>query len=293
MNDDVIRVIRTGLGASLQDLGRPGYARFGIPPGGVMDDHAAGWSNRLLGNPPETPVLELLMQGAHLEVLNTTWLALTGGDSHCNLPLWRVLRAHKGEQIVFPHSRKGLWSYLAIDGGFSAPKYFGSASVYPRGRIGTPLTNGAILSRTTPPSLTILPDGVAGRVAAVEEQRDYANPPPIRLWRGPQWELFQPPDRARFLDQLWTVSPQSDRVGYRLAGERLSPTHPQIPSEPVLVGSIQVPPVGQPIVIMRDGPTVGGYPKIGLVDPSDISWLAQCRPGTSVRFTLVGDDETD
>jgi len=286
MSVDVIRVVRAGLGASIQDFGRPGFGSYGVPPGGAMDEHAAGWANRLLENPPDAPVIELLLQGAHLEVLSTTWLAITGGDAHCNLPLWRMLRTHAGEHIVFPNSRKGLWTYVAVEGGFQAPRYFGSASVYSRGRIGKPLANGDELQRTAGTRLA-LPDHVAGRLIASDERHDYATPPPLRVWPGPQWDLFNHSDRSVFFQQAWTVNPRSDRVGYRLEGTRLNPLEQQILSEPVLVGSIQVPPVGQPIVTMRDGPTVGGYPKIGIVDPADLAWLAQCRPGTAVRFKLA------
>ncbi|HSH15261.1 MAG TPA: hypothetical protein VLD18_04445, partial [Verrucomicrobiae bacterium] len=127
MSVEVLKVVRTGLGASIQDLGRPGFARFGVPPGGVMDDHAAGWANQLLENPPDAPVLELLLQGAQLEVLRTSWLVITGADTGCNRPLWRMVRAQAGEQIVFPASRKGLWTYVAVEGGFAAARYFGSA----------------------------------------------------------------------------------------------------------------------------------------------------------------------
>jgi biotin-dependent carboxylase-like uncharacterized protein len=197
-----------------------------------------------------------------------------------------VLRAHAGENIVFPNSRKGLWTYVAVEGGFKVPRYFGSASVYPRGQIGRVLAAGDVLQRTAGTRLA-LPTGVAGRLAATDERHDYAQPPILRVWPGPQWESFSQADRGTFFQQAWTVSPQSDRVGYRLEGARLSASAKQILSEPVLVGSVQVPPVGQPIVTMRDGPTVGGYPKIGLVDPEDLSWLAQCRPGTEVRFKLV------
>lgn len=286
MTVDVIKVVRAGLGASLQDRGRPGLAGFGVPPSGFMDDHAATWANRLLENPPDAPVLELLMQGAHLEILRTTWLVITGGDAHCNLPLWRILRVHAGEHVVFPNSRRGLWTYVAVDGGFDGPRYFGSASVYPRGHIGATLNTGDVLCRASRTRLA-LPHQVAGRMIATDERHDYLFPPPLRVWPGPQWEMFTHADRSVFFQQAWTVSSQSDRVGYRLEGTRLAPTNRQILSEPVLVGSIQVPPVGQPIVTMRDGPTVGGYPKIGMVDPEDLSWLAQCRPGTAVRFKLV------
>lgn len=286
MAHEVFRVIRRGMGLSLQDGGRPGFGQFGVPPSGAMDDHAAGWANRLLDNPPDAPVLEVLMQGTHLEVMRTCWIAVTGADARCNFPRWRIARAHSGEGLVFPLSQRGLWSYVAVEGGFDAPKLLGSVSAYPRGGIGSPLADGDLLKITKDAQLA-LPRRVAGRLLAADEQRDYQHPPGIRVWRGPQWDLFSTADRSSFFQQTWSVSSQSDRVGYRLEGGHLQPDVPQIISEPVLVGSIQVPPGGQPIVTMRDGPTVGGYPKLGLVDPADLSWLAQCRPGVKFQFRLV------
>jgi biotin-dependent carboxylase-like uncharacterized protein len=283
MGTDAIKVVRCGMGASIQDNGRAGFARFGVPPGGAMDQHASGWANRLLGNPPDAPVIEILMLGAHFEVLRTCWVVVAGADARCNLPRWRIIRAHQGENIVFSLSQSGLWSYLAVEGGFAVPKLLGSASAYPRGRIGRALAPGDLLKTGSDGSLA-LPEHVAGRLVAADEQRDYNHPPPIRVWRGPQWDRFNPKDRQALFQQTWSVSAKSDRVGYRLDGGLFSAGGEQIISEPVLVGSIQVPQNGQPIVTMRDGPTVGGYPKIGLVHADDLSWLAQCRPGVTFQF---------
>ena len=286
MGGQVLKVIRCGVGASIQDTGRSGYARFGVPASGAMDQHAPAWANTILDNPPNAPVVEVLMQGAHFEVLETCWVVIAGADARCNFPRWRIVRAHQGESIVFPLSQCGLWSYIAVEGGFEAPKILGSASVYPRGRLGQALQSGDILASGNDGHL-MLPEHVAGRIIAVEEQRDYNHPPVIKVWPGPQWDQFGSRDQHMFFEQAWSVSAQSDRVGYRLQGGHLGSRHPQIISEPVLPGSIQVPPSGQPIVTMRDGPTVGGYPKIGLVDAEDLSWLAQCRPGVTVRFELT------
>lgn len=284
MTADALVVVRPGLGAAIQDNGRPGLARFGVPPGGAMDAHALACANRLLGNPPGAAVIELLLQGARFEARRDIAVAITGADAGSNVRRWRRCIVHAGERIEFPASRQGLWTYVAVEGGFDAPRCFGSASVYPRGRIGRTLAAGDLLQRivTDRPRL---PPGESSDV----EPRDYARPPAIRFWRGPQWDLFEPGDRDALVRQAWAVSSESDRVGYRLDGGRLTARLASIPSEPVLVGSIQVPPSGQPIVTMRDGPTVGGYPKIGLVDPDDLSWLAQCRPGTTVRFEPIGE----
>src|SRR5207247_8083709 len=108
MGPKVFEILEPGLGATLQDRGRPGWRRFGVPPSGAMDDHAAAWANRLLDNPPDAPVLELLLQGAKLCVLADTWLAITGADADCNLPTWRAVRAAPGQLIQFSHTNSGV-----------------------------------------------------------------------------------------------------------------------------------------------------------------------------------------
>jgi biotin-dependent carboxylase-like uncharacterized protein len=249
-----------------------------------MDDHAANWANRLLENPPTTPVLEVLLQGAALTALENVWVAVAGADCGCNVNRWRAVRLREGDTLRFSHNRVGLWAYLAVEGGFDAESSFGSRSTYARGQLGRALAPGDVLSRNAQYSFT-LPTGVAGRAMPWSEDRNYAAPPQLRVWPGPQWDLFDPDERDRFFGNEWTITSQSDRVGYRLSGPALQ-SHGQILSEPVRVGSIQVPENGQPIVTMRDGPTTGGYSKLGLLDLADISWLAQCRPGQKVRFRL-------
>jgi biotin-dependent carboxylase-like uncharacterized protein len=286
MTEDVFEIIEPGLGATLQDRGRSGWRRFGVPPGGVMDDHAALWANRLLDNPPGAPVIELLLQGARLRARRDVWIALTGADAAATVPTWRAVPVSAGRLIELPHNRSGVWSYLAVEGGFAGETRLGSVSAYPRGQLGEAFGRGAVASRALTTYFE-LPRGVAGRAVDWNERRDYDAPPRLRVWPGPQWDWFSDADRERLFTQDWTMSSQSDRVGYRLAGEPLQPPEAQMISEPVLVGSIQIPPGGLPIVTMRDGPTVGGYPKVAVLDPAAVPWLAQCRPGTKVRFELV------
>ena len=279
-------MLAPGLGASIQDQGRLGWRRFGVPASGPMDDHSAAWANRLLDNPLRAPVLELLWQGGRLEVLEDLWLAVTGADVQATVPTWRTVHVKAGQVLDFPLVRTGLWIYLAVEGGFHAPRLLGSASAYPRGRLGSAIHVGDILCKTDSAPFGLLP-GVAGRTVPWNERRDHASPPALRLWPAPQWNWFSEAERAMFFRQEWTITSQSDRVGYRLAGVALKPDTAQVVSEPVRVGSVQVPENGQPIVTMRDGPTVGGYPKLGLLDSDDLSWLAQCRPGQTVRFEPV------
>lgn len=283
MNSEVFEVLDPGLGATLQDGGRPGWRRFGVPRGGSMDDHGAAWANRLLDNAPDAPVVEWLLQGGKLRALRDAWIAVTGAAAAASVPPWRAVRFHRDDLLEFSPAHAGVWIYLAVEGGFSGPHKLGSAAVYARGGLGRPFTRGDVLRRAGGGPFA-LPGGVAGRIVDWHEQRRYESPPALRVWRGPQWREFRDDDRRRFFDQEWTVSNQSDRSGYRLTGQPLRVAEEQLVSEPVLEGSIQFATNGQPIVTMRDGPTVGGYPKLGLVDGADLSWLAQCRPGTRVRF---------
>jgi 5-oxoprolinase (ATP-hydrolysing) subunit C len=277
---EVLEILKTGLGASMQDFGRIGWKRFGVPPSGVMDPHAAAWANRLVGSSDGAPVLELLMQGAEFRVLATRRFAVTGAEAGACIPTWHARALNPGEKLAFPRNQKGLWTYLAVQGGFDAEPVMGSASAYPRGGIGEVLSAGVRLTAAGEPNTTHVGEGWA----VWSEQRDYDAPPLLKVWHGPQWDWFDEAEQRCFIDAEWTVSSRSDRVGYRFEGARLNAPVGEMRSEPLVVGSVQVPPNGQPIVTMRDGPTVGGYPKIGIVDPDSLSWLAQCRPGVKFRW---------
>lgn len=278
---DVLEVLSPGTGLALQDMGRPGWKRHGLPPGGAMDADSAAQANLLVGNPAGAPVLELTYTGARLRVLQRCELALAGADVACSHPLWRSLFAEAGEEIVFTDLRSGVWTYLAVQGGWAAPEWFGSASVNPRAGLGRMLTPGIRLAAQPGPRTT----AISGRF--VSEQPHWEESPTLPVWPGPEWEKFSQETRSRFLRQSWRVSTQSDRSGYRLEGEALEATGLQIPSSPTAVGVIQVPAGGQPIVLLRDGPTVGGYPRLAILDPSAVSRFTQCAPGTSVQFQLV------
>jgi 5-oxoprolinase (ATP-hydrolysing) subunit C len=283
---DVCRIEASAMRMSLQDGGRAGWARYGVPPGGAMDDHAAQWANRLLENSSGAPVLEILGAGARLRFLHATWIAVTGAKG--SWPVWRAMHMHADERLELRDLDAGLWSYVAVKDGFECGLWLSSASTYLRAGFGQLLRVGDVLCRKQATDLA-LPAGVSSRVAPWTEQRDYSKPPPLRVWRGPQWEVFSEEQRDRFFAQPWTVSLQSDRAGYRLSGEALEHGIGELISEPVIPGTIQVPQNGQPIVTMRDGPTVGGYAKLGLLDERDISWFAQVQPGRQVRFVLADE----
>ena len=237
----------------------------------------------MLDNAAGATAVELLLQGARFEALRDAWVVVCGAEVGANVPLWRPVRVKIGDRIELRQNRSGRWTYLAVEGGFGGPEFFGSRSVYVRGEIGSALTGGDVLVKLEGKPFE-LPAGIAGRTIPSLERRDYNHPPPLKVWPAPQTDLFDGEQRECFFETLWTVTSQSDRVGYRLGGAPLEAPPGQLLSEPVRVGTIQVPENGMPIVTMRDGPTVGGYPKLGVLDPSDVSWLAQCRPGQQVRF---------
>ncbi|MFM7102870.1 MAG: carboxyltransferase domain-containing protein, partial [Verrucomicrobiota bacterium] len=284
-----LRVWSAGGGISLQDLGRTGYARFGVAPGGSLDPVAAGWANRLLDNAPGAPVLELCLGGQEFEALASGWVAVAGAGEvlQGTARRWATFRVGRGERFRVGPGPSGIWTYLAVPGGFTGRRVLGSCSVQARAGLGRGGRPGDTLGRH--PADGFRPPGAtAGRRVFWTEVADYATPPVLGVWPGPQWEDFTDAERGRFFAREWTVSPRSDRVGYRLEGGRITPPGGQMISEPVLPGSIQIPPDGRPIVTMADGPTLGGYPKLGVVEAGDLFWLAQCRPGHRCRFAPLG-----
>jgi len=282
-----IEVLSPGTGLTIQDHGRPGWKRYGVPPGGAMDQHALAMANRLVGNPPGTSALECLLHGARLRVLRDLRVGFAGGGSAASAPgPWRSAILNEGTIIDLKPSRTGIWGYVAIEGGVCEPEVFGSASAYPRAGIGRNLKALEILNAGTRRTKTGS-SWPGGHLAPWDEVRDFSRIPAIRVWPGPQFDAFEPTAWSTLLATAWTVSPSSDRSGYRLCGATL-PSPPQsMRSEPVIVGSIQIPPGGEPIVTMRDGPTVGGYPKIAIVDDASLDWLAQAAPGMVFQFVAV------
>lgn len=320
--EPVLRILDLGLGMSLQDAGRQGFRRFGVPTSGTMDPVTAGWANRLLDNPPDAPVLELCLQGQRLEAVRSGWIAVCGGSHPRGRASYRAFRLRAGETLEFGPGDSGVWSYLAVPGGFRTEAFLGSASAHPRAGIGRTLRSGDLLSRVlendwNPPS------GVASRSVIPEPWRTDRDTGPLRVWPGPQWDQFDAESQRRLFETEWQVTSQCDRVGYRLRGDgdarsgvdrpvttsigqasgpppgptQASPgsqasaglawSGGSLISEPVLTGSIQVPADGQPIVTLHDGPTLGGYPKIAWIDARDLPRLVQRRSGQPVRFTLA------
>jgi antagonist of KipI len=269
---ELLEVIAPGCGASFQDAGRAGWKRFGVPPGGWMDPVAARVANGMMGNAAEAVVVELALQGARFRVLRDGWVAVAGAAMGGPAGAVRVVA---GEELSFTRHESGVYAYLAAPGGWVAPEILGSAAVSARSGLGCGLGAGDVLSCCGNPE----------RAGLVGPGMVYPPRIEVAVWRGPHWDDFAPEARAMFFAAEWKVSARSDRMGVRLDGPVLVALEATMLSEPVRTGSVQVTGGGQPVVTMRDGPTVGGYPKIGWIDEEACRRLAQVPPGGTVKFS--------
>ena len=289
-----LEVIAPGLHTTIQDLGRFGYQDVGVPASGPLDRVSLRLANALVGNPPGTPALEMLVQGPSLKVLaDSVRLALVG----CNASIEvlsgkaRVIPAGQSARLtgeeVFRIGALGdsLCAYLAIEGGPDIPPILDSASTYVRGAIGG--FQGRRLQKS---------DIVPLKLAGADVREEYALPrpfepafdQPVRVVLGPQADYFTDDGVKTFLSSSYTVSPQSDRMGFRLEGPTIEHAKGyNIISDGVVSGSIQVPGSGRPIVLMVDNQTTGGYPKIATVISTDLPVVGRRRPGRPIRFVTV------
>jgi len=277
---------------SVQDGGRRGAQRFGLPPSGAMDTASLALANALVGNAPLAAAIEVGPFGAMFAARNgAVRVALAGAARHATLngtPMaaLRSFVVAEHETLTLGPAREGVFSYLAIEGAIHGVPVFGSLSVNARAGLGSPLPRGLQAGD----ALTVDPmRSLHGERSITAPWRDDG---PIRVVRGPQDDEFEPEAMALLCDSEWAIAAASDRMGYRLDGPPLRHHNGHnIVSDGTVTGSIQVPGSGQPIVLMPDRGTTGGYPKLATVISVDIGRLAQVRPGQRVRFSEVGVEQ--
>lgn len=288
----MLEMLDVGGLATLQDAGRFGWRSFGVPVAGPMDRFAFEAANLLAGNPPGTAALEIGAGDIFLRAQYDCLLAVTGAGFELSLnmwtfPLWGSCFVRGGWSVRLTRSGFGMWAYLATAGGFDVPPVLGSRSTYLRGRFGgldgRSLQPGDVLRSVAPPHQLM---ESAGRSVAPEALPPYGPAPVVDVVPGPQSERFTEADLSTFFSSPYRLSASSDRMGYRLDGPALRGRgSPELTSEGMTVGSIQVPSGGQPIAMMVDCATTGGYPKIGCVTSAALPLLVQCTPGRDeVRF---------
>ena len=287
----MIEVVDAGRWTTVQDRGRPGLERFGIPPGGAADWFAAAVANRIVGNREDAALLECTAAGPTLRCDAEAVVALTGGHS-TGAANWQLIRMARGASLTVGTITPGLRSYIAVRGGIDVPLVLGSRSFCQRGTFGggfgRPLQRGDRLA-----------------VARLGEHEPLAAPWPeshrlpvrgpweVRIIAGPQQDAFVEDALQRLTATACRVTPEIDRMGLRLAtpGLRLQPR--EIVTVPMTAGAIQVTPSGGLIVLHYDHQSTGGYPVIATVIDADLPLLAQARPGDTVRFRGVDHAEAD
>jgi antagonist of KipI len=284
----VFEVLQPGVLCTVQDLGRTGWQRHGIGTAGAMDPFAHQIANLLVGNPRVEAAVEIGMGGLRLRCLEDWIVAICGADLGVGLPLWKSIRVRKGDELFFRSAVRGVWATLALAGGLAAEPVLGSRSTDLRAMLGGKALAKGDLLRAGPPRASTRD----GRSLLPSDVPTISEPAVVRVVLGPQDEMFSEETVKSFLSAPFEVTPQSNRMGYRLAGAALRPLRTEdILSEAVATGSIQVPPDGQPIVLLADRQTTGGYPKIATVISTDLGAMAQARIGSKVHFRTVTVDE--
>jgi allophanate hydrolase len=291
-----LKVISPGPHSTIQDLGRVGYRDAGIPLSGPLDRVASTLANTLAGNEGNAPVIEFLLQGPILEVMiASVRVAVMGGsfaiEGKGRVGSGRSLCVERGDRIACGLLGEVSCGYLAVEGGIDVPRVLGSASTYVRSRIGglhgEALHAGDVLPVTSE-SARARPE------TALRQPFDPELAAPIRVVLGPQHDHFTAEAIATLLSAPYTISPQADRMGFRLQGPSLAHARGyDIVSDGIVPGSVQVPGSGQPIVLLADAQTTGGYPKIATVISADLPVIGRRRPGSSVRFAAVTQEEAE
>ncbi|MBW5486515.1 5-oxoprolinase subunit C family protein [Streptomyces bambusae] len=284
-----VEVVRAGALTTVQDRGRTGLAHLGVPRSGALDAQAYALGNRLLGNPPGTASLETTLDGVALRAPAGSALTVAVTGAPCPVRVagrpaaWAApVRVPPGALLEVGSAAQGLRSYVAVRGGFAPPEVLGSRSADLLSGLGPPpLTAGTFLPLGPTPETP---------VAGADTPRVPAPPAelvlPVRL--GPRENWFTPQSVAALGRSTYRAAAASNRIGLRTeAGPPLARTRAgELPSEGMVLGAVQVPPDGLPVIFLADHPVTGGYPVLGVVPPQSLDAAAQTRPGTPIRFTL-------
>ncbi|WP_417519486.1 biotin-dependent carboxyltransferase family protein [Marinobacter sp.] len=290
-----IRVLRAGPLALLQDSGRFGVRHLGVTQGGPADLYSWAWANLLTGNPWGTANLEITFGGLQLVAGRDLEIAITGADLGATLdqkpvPLWQRVSWKAGETLAFSAPISGLRAYLAVCGGFVAEPVLGSVACVTREELGGFCGMGIKLAAGN--QLSVYKTGQPGREGPAKAPRDaipdFSQPAVLDLLPGAQIAHFTGRSLFDAFNTWWQVDDRADRMGVRLIGPKLSCRISTLVSEGINLGGVQVPPDGQPIVLLNDRQTIGGYPRLGSLSPLSAARLAQCLPREHVRLAAKG-----
>ncbi|WP_449619908.1 5-oxoprolinase subunit C family protein [Robertmurraya sp. Marseille-Q9965] len=299
----MIKIIKPGLFSTIQDLGRYGYQKYGVVVSGAMDSLSFRIANLLVGNEENTPALEITIVGPSIQFQKDSLIAICGGDLSPSMDgetisMGRPIFVKKDSTLKFGMRKKGARAYLAVAGGIVVPFVLGSASTYVRGQLGG-LMGRALQSgdHLTIGSLNELSKRILDYLQTNRQKNwfvPYYHPihPKIRLLQGHEFDLFIDSSKSLLNNEPFTITTESDRMGYRLSGPKLMQTEQrEMLSAAVTIGTVQVTPDGSPIILLADRQTTGGYPKIAQVISVDLPLLAQMKPLDHIRFQMITLEE--
>ncbi len=294
MSSKVIRIREPGSLAAVQDRGRYGYQEMGVPVSGAMDGWAFRLGNLLVGNGEDAACIEITVGGFAAEFLADTVCAVAGPNESARLnsepvPSWKPLAVARGDVLALERGTRGARDYLFLAGGIEVPRVLGSRSTYLRGRF------GGFEGRAFRPGDELAAGRPSGRLVERFPQEllpRYTESPVLRVILGPQDAHFTAAGLATFLSGTYEVTARADRMGYRLEGPAVRHRKgADIISDGIPLGAVQVPGDGQPVVLLADRPTTGGYAKIATIISVDVPLIAQALPGARVRFRAISLEE--
>jgi biotin-dependent carboxylase-like uncharacterized protein len=291
----MIKVLNPGLFTTIQDLGRAGFLAFGVSMAGAADDYACRAANLLVGNDENAPLLEMTMFGGGYEFCRDALAGLGGADMAAKLdgtPLanWASHKIKRGQTLELSFAEGGCRTYLAVAGAFKAEQAMGSYSTHTRSKIGG--MAGRVLKKG---DFLATGEKAAGRPMRLPAGLcPAARPPLLRVLPGPQADAFFGDAFAVLESGEYTIEADSDRMGYRLQGPAIRhKTSADIISDALIGGAVQIPGSGQPMIMLNDCQTTGGYTKLCFVITPDLPVLAQCRPGDRLRFKAITEAEAE
>ena len=282
----MIRIDEAGLRSTVQDRGRFGHLRSGVPPAGAADPFALAAANALVGNADDAAGIEIIGTPFRFTCDDARVVAVTGRDvsltTRSRLPGWSSVFVRAGQIVTVNFGEQARFGYLAVSGGIATTPVLGSRSSYLPAGIGAPLRAGDALA---------LGETDAGAEDAAQRIEPTTYDGQVRAMAGPHDDRFEADAIARFFSATFNVEPASDRQGVRLGGVPIAPRAGELQSCGLVAGAVQVPRGGAPIVLLADHGTTGGYPVIATVIAADLGKIAQRMPGESLRFHRVERDE--
>ncbi len=285
-----LHFLKAGLQTLIQDQGRVGYQSYGVPVSGVMDKKSAALANELVGNPTDTPVLEITLLGPKIQIQGDCQIAITGADLSPKInkeaiPLYTTITVKDGDTLSFGAIKNGCRAYIAVRGKWQLSKWLNSYSALPYS--GKEATPKSVIEKGQELIIEVA-SPIAKKSIPKAEQPVYKNSERIRVLPGPEFEEFSSYTIAYFFSRGYQLTNDSNRMGYRLDANLIDfKPKREVISSGIIPGTIQITSSGQPVILMADAQTVGGYYRIANVISADMDKLAQLKPGDEVWFSLI------